>query len=270
MALAKPLPYHFPRPGTRRLQGKSKAMTLIAAFRCRDNGILLCADREESDNISKRPFEKIYRISELPECQFFIAGSGTTTAITDSWAEIHRTLGSAVQQNRSILADHRSLIETSLAIIHQRHEADLTDYPLGLLVVVSPRNPKSAPIIYRSEKTNLISVGDPQYIAYGTGAPISDYLSDRLYKHGLPDTALITLAAFILREAAQSAPGVGLGNDMYVICPGGSLFKFIPTDRIAELQAGIPSLKDSIYSHWPGHVKVPTWLHNYAAREPTE
>jgi hypothetical protein len=50
-------------------------MTLIAAFRAREGGVLLCADREENDGFSKREVEKISRLSLL-QCQMFIAGAG--------------------------------------------------------------------------------------------------------------------------------------------------------------------------------------------------
>jgi 20S proteasome alpha/beta subunit len=37
-------------------------MTLIAAFRASNGGILLCSDRHEEDTVSKRSVDKIYQI----------------------------------------------------------------------------------------------------------------------------------------------------------------------------------------------------------------
>jgi 20S proteasome alpha/beta subunit len=233
-------------------------MTLIAAFRCADNGVLLCADRQDDDSFAKRPFDKIYRIVEFPQCQILIAGSGVTACVIDAWAEIHQSIGKASQAGRDILVEHRSIIEASLKAVHVRHKEDLKTYPLGLIAVIAPRAPKGIPILYRSDKSSLIP--ESLYIAYGTGKTISDYFADRLYKHGLSNEILATLAAFILREAEQSASGVGLGGDMVFICPGGMLLKFMHTESIAEIQAGIPPLGDFIYSHWTEHIKTPKWL----------
>jgi 20S proteasome alpha/beta subunit len=121
------------------------------------------------------------------------------------------------------------------------------------------------PILYRSERSTLIPV--LEYAAHGSGKTICDYYADRLYKHGLQDIPLISLAAFILREAEESASGVGLGNDMLLIHPNGVRSEF-HTDSIRQIQAGIPSLKDAIYSYWPEHVETPEWLKkNHAASE---
>jgi 20S proteasome alpha/beta subunit len=236
-------------------------MTLIAAFRCRNDGVLLCADRKEDDTVAVRPFDKIYLITEFPQFQVLIAGSGLTASIIDARIEIHRSLDKAFQEKRDIAAEHRSIIEASLKTTHVRHKEDLKQSPLGLIVVIAPRTPKSIPIIYRSDRNNLIP--EPLYVAYGTGKTISDYFADRLYKHGLPDDFLATLAAFILREAENSASGVGLGSDMIFISPGGSRF-VLSTDSVKDIQDGIPSLVDAIYAHWAEHIKVPDWLREYA------
>ena len=237
-------------------------MTLIAAFRCRNGGILLCADRKEDDSFAVRPVDKIYRIGELRQCQIFLAGSGTTASITDAETDIHRSFVEAAQADRDVLAEHSSIIESSLKRIHIRHKEDLRKWPLDLLVVIAPHIPNTVPILYRSDRSNLIS--EPLYIAYGTGKTISDYFAYRLYKHGLPNDSLAVLAAFILREAENSASGVGLGSDMVFISSNG-LLQFLHTESIEEIQAGIPPLADAISSYWNQHVTVPKWLKDYAA-----
>jgi len=103
------------------------------------------------------------------------------------------------------------------------------------------------------------------YISYGSGKTISDYFADRLYTFGLPNDLLAVLATFIFREAEKSSSGVGLGNDMVFIHPGGSLLTFLYTDAVKEIEAGIPSLTEAMYSYWATHVKKPEWLKdNYA------
>jgi 20S proteasome alpha/beta subunit len=238
-------------------------MTLVAAFRCRNTGILLCADRQEDDGYTKREMDKIFR-SGFYQFEFFMAGAGLITVIKDAWAEINRDLHNATNfDKRDILVEHRPIIEASLKAIHIKHKGeDLSRFPLGLLIVIAPRKQNSIPILYRTDKSTLIE--ESTYAAYGSGQTLSDYFAGYLYKHGLPDDHLAVLASFIFREAEKYASGVGLGSDMVFICPN-SLLKFLGKESIAEIQAGIPDLKESIYSHWAEHLKVPAWLRDYAA-----
>ena len=77
----KPRPI-IPRPEAKRLSGRPR-MTLVAAFRARENGILLCADREETDGwLQKRSVDKIYSFNVAikpsePDCtKFSLPGLG--------------------------------------------------------------------------------------------------------------------------------------------------------------------------------------------------
>jgi len=45
-------------------------VTLVAAFRSGNGGILLCADREENEGYAKREVDKIYHIG-MNACDFF-------------------------------------------------------------------------------------------------------------------------------------------------------------------------------------------------------
>jgi 20S proteasome alpha/beta subunit len=251
-------PHRYPKPKPKRLQGRKKAMTLIAAFRMRNNGILLCADRMENDGCYTRPIDKIHRLSGLKECEVFIAGAGTIATIKDAYIGIDHAFRKAEQEGRSLLTEHRTIIEECLKGTHQRYKEDLKQWPLGLLVVIAPRLTGSPPILYATDRHHLIP--EATYFAYGSGKTISDYLADRLYVHGLENDLLVTLATFICKEAAQSSSGVGLGNDMVFIYPGGSQMKFLYTDLINEIAATIPSMKEAIYSFWRNQLKPPDWL----------
>ena len=88
MISPKPLPYHqkppyqvLPHPKLKRLPKGPRPMTLVAAYRSAEGGVLLCADREENDGwLAKRSVDKIYPIHLLP-CDFYLAGAGPTPAI---------------------------------------------------------------------------------------------------------------------------------------------------------------------------------------------
>jgi len=236
-------------------------MTLIAAFRCRNNGILLCADRKEDDGVAIKEVEKIRRAG-FRQFEMFMAGAGLTTVVADAWAEITGELYKANFDKRNLLIEHRSIIEASLRAIHGKHKRDLKYSPLSLLLVIAPHQHNRIPILYRTDRTTLIEEGE--YVACGSGQTLSDYFAGYLYRHGLPDDYLAVLASFILKEAENHASGVGSGNDMVFICPNG-LLKFVGKESIAEIQAGIPDLKDAIHSYWAERLKIPAWLKDYAA-----
>lgn len=251
-----------PHPKIQRRERRVKAMTLIAAFRCRNTGVLLCTDREEDDGYTKRGIDKIFR-SGFQQFELFCAAAGPTTAVLDGFAEINKNLHVAANvEKRDILLEHQSIIESSLKAIHTKHKSDLNQFPMNMLLVVAPRSPNAIPALYKTDRSTLISEGF--YAAFGTGRLLSDYFTSYLYEHGLGDEYLAVLAAFILRETERYASGVGHGGDMVFICPNG-LYKFLYKESIAEIQAGIPELKDAIHGEWAEHLKVPTWLKDYAA-----
>jgi 20S proteasome alpha/beta subunit len=241
-------------------------MTLIAAFRCRNNGILLCADRKEDDGLAIREVEKIFHTG-FRQFELFMAGAGTITTIKDAWTEITQELYKANYEKGNLLLEHRPIIEACLSAIHLKHKKDLQAYPLGLLIVIQPYQQNSVPALYRTDRGTLIPEGE--YAAYGTGRTLADYFAGYLYKHGQADDYLAVLASFIFREAEKSASGVGLGNDMIFICPGGTR-KELHTESISQIQAEIPPLADAIQSYWSEHIKVPEWLKKQTADDSTE
>ncbi len=260
-------------PKPQRLTERSMRMTLVAAFRCRENGILLCADREENDGFLKREVDKIYhfdlacKIGIRPNqpYQVFIAGAGPTAILTKASIEIHECLRDAVDTGVDILAEHRtlleSILETTLNSIRSRYVTD-RDSALFLIIIFASAN--APPLLYQAEilyqAEGVILELKSIYAAQGNGKPISDYLANRLYKHGLYRETLALLAAFIFREAGRSSSGVGLEVDMKLIHEGGKSVRHIGPNYVKELMDGVPSLEAAISSYWEGHVRVPDWL----------
>jgi len=239
-------------------------MTLIAGFRCRMGGVLLCADREEDDGYNKREMDKIYRIpvQDLVSCDIWLAGAGHGDLIRKFQSKLHSSLIIAVsRQGRDVYDDHETLIQAELADFHRQWGSEIKKYGLDFIVVVAPYRPNRVPILCKTNKTALVP--SPEYCAIGAGKPISDYLADRLLHYDRLDRpTLALLAAFILREAQHSASGVGLGADMKFIHDGGYCWRELFKDRVKELQEEIPALEDAIYAHWKDHVRIPEWLQN--------
>lgn len=240
-------------------------MTLVAAFRCRNGGILLCADREETDGYSRKEVDKIYKFScESPKgsnvvCEFFIAGSGPSKTIGKTCTAIHGSIKKAADSGVNVAVGHKSYIESDLALIHEQDAKTLKRWGgMNLLVVVAPHIPNNSPQLYRTEKAELCA--EALYAAEGNGQIISDYLASRLYTHGLQKPALAALAAFIFREVEYSRAGVGLGIDMWFIHEGDKSRNEIPPIPASEIQACVPSLKDAVYAYWEKYLSLPDWL----------
>jgi hypothetical protein len=237
-------------------------MTLVAAFRCRKNGILLCSDREEDDGYSKREVEKIYRIPQLKACEVFIAGAGPSGIIAKACSEIHRALLAADEQGRNLLGEHQAIFEAQLRFVRKEYASHIKTWDMHLLIVFAPREEGLIPVLYRTEQEMVVEA--THYAAFGSGKPISDYLAARLYEYGrLESRAMGILAAFILREAQDSSCGVGLGTDMVFIHEGSKRLYFIPPAKTKELEACIPALGVCVHGFWPENVVVPEWYRDW-------
>jgi hypothetical protein len=267
-ALPKPLPRPIvPHPKPQRLP-KGRNMTLIAAFRARNYGILLCADREEDDygNGSRKEVDKIYNILLVREtddkpkqiCEFFIAGSGPSKAIGDVSAAIHSSLAVAAKSKEDIASTYEERIKIELEAVHKKEKKSLKYCPLNLLIVAALHEQNQIPRLYRTAEAVLYPVD--YYASVGNGKPISDYLAARLYVHGLPTPQLCSLAAFIFRETEYSRGGVGMGVDMLLIHESNRARRHFGPLFVKEMDAGVPALQDAVYSYWSDHLKLPDWL----------
>jgi 20S proteasome alpha/beta subunit len=234
-------------------------MTLAAAFRGPKGGILLCSDQEWNDaGVSKRQIDKNYRIGGLPLCEFFVSGSGPDTAIIKAWAEMHKSFLEASNAGRDVLEEHQVIFESVLAGVCKQQAETLKLWPMNLLIVVAPRALDKVPILYRTD--NDVLIPEPFYYAVGSGKQVADYLADRLYEFGrLRKRELVTLAAFILREAGESSIGVSGGN-MVFINEGEKAMHYMGPGAVREMQDGIPSLNDAIQNYWPGKINFPDWM----------
>ncbi|HEX3661650.1 MAG TPA: hypothetical protein VHU89_09480 [Acidobacteriaceae bacterium] len=233
-------------------------MTLVAAFRCQRGGLLLCADREENYGDTKREVDKI-SVIELPMGQIFVAGSGPTSVINQAVIDMRHAFIQALTSGEDLVRNHKAMIEETLKSIHERYATNLTDCPLGLIVIFALFDRRTVPLLYRSEYSMLVS--EPFYVGYGAGKALSDYLADRLYEFGRNDDALLlVIAAFIFREVEHSVGGVGLGVDMMFIREGAPLGLKIGKDHIRSIQDQIPPLGEYVLSCWADKINIPADL----------
>ncbi|MGA9061627.1 MAG: hypothetical protein WB341_08170, partial [Terracidiphilus sp.] len=128
-------------------------MTLVAAFRDQEGGILLCADREENDGYAKRDVDKIYEIS-LPSVQVLLAGAGPSAAIARANTDIHSALMGTAFADKieaftvNALQQCQNIIESALRSVHKQFEDTLPNWPMNLLIVIRPKITNTVPILY--------------------------------------------------------------------------------------------------------------------------
>lgn len=259
IAVKPPLP---PRR-LHKIQGRpvpGRFMTLAAAFRGSKGGILLCADREWNDaGISKKEINKIFEVTRLPDCDFYLAGSGPDGPIFLAHSDIRENLFKVAYRGGDILDEYRNIFESTLYAVHKKFARLLKQWPMSFLIVAVPRALDKAPSLYRTDGAALIP--EPFYFSIGSGKPIADYLAGRLYEFGeLDKKTLVTLAAFILREAADSCPGVGMGANMVWIRDGDKFTHVIPPKAVKMIQDGIPRMRDAINAYWLEHLAIPDGL----------
>jgi 20S proteasome alpha/beta subunit len=251
-------PKPIPGPTPKRLP-KGKPMTLVAAYRSNNGGLLLCADREENDGYAKRSVDKIYPIYLNP-CTIFLAGAGPSNAIAKANEEIHNGLVEAFRDGKDVLREYKVVIQKTLEGVHSQFADILAEFPMNFLIVVVVKAANCAPILYRTDGSVMLK--EDYYAAFGTGKLICDYFSDRLYEYPRLDKPnLLAVAAFIFREAHKSASGVGEDVNMIFIRPTPSLGEtdsFGP-DCVKEIQSGIPPLSEALWEYWKEHTKLPMW-----------
>jgi 20S proteasome alpha/beta subunit len=242
-------------------------MTLVAAYRSNDGGLLLCADREENDSWSKRSVDKIYPIYLNP-CTIYLAGSGLSIPIARAHEEIHNALSEAFAAGRDVLRYYKDIIQESLKEVHDQFAEMLAECPMNFLIIIAAKAPNTAPILYWTD--NAVMLHEHAYVAFGSGKLICDYFSDRLYEYPrLDKIGLLAVAAFIFREAHKSASGVGDDVDMIFIRPTSAFGEThgIPPNSVREIQSAIPSLAETIWDHWKQHVKLPEWVEIKPSKE---
>jgi 20S proteasome alpha/beta subunit len=237
-------------------------MTLIAAFRASKGGVLLCSDRQEDDGISKKSIDKIYHVKNLKSCDVFMAGAGPSGPLKNTFTEIHNLLKREEDNGVEVAWVHHETIEAALKAIYGRYNDALQNYPMNLIVVVAPRAKNYRPMLYGTD--GIVLSPESRYLAHGSGKPIADYLTGRLYADDLMTKWLLAVAAFILREASSSSSGVGLGSDMVLISNGGVGRRELTPESVSQIERTLPPLAECLHKNWMEVEQTqgfPTWFH---------
>lgn len=189
-----------------------KAVTIIAGFRC-DEGIVLCADTQETSGSSKRDvpklrFEGSGMLTDTPLAVVFCgAGSGpfidrmvdqawedvqVATSLDEACDEIKRSIENTYTKYRNIFQDGQC--------------------PTADLIYGVKANGGT-----RLFCANGPIINEKDYYSSGTGYYLADFLAKRMYSKSLNMRQCAILAAYIIFQAKEHVDGCGGDTHLAVL-----------------------------------------------------
>jgi 20S proteasome alpha/beta subunit len=259
-ALPKPRPI-IPRHKPERLLKGQTPVTLIAGLRCADGAVLLCADRERSDQSLKRSIDKIFRIV-TNQGTFLIAGSGRSSIVDNALMRLDVELKKAAANPKVVLFDtHKDVIETVLYEVHEEYiwgHRDENNRGMQFIITAAFKSPHSTPFLYGTDEEIVF----PQqlYGCAGCGQDLAYYFIDKLYNDHLSREVAILIAAFVFREVSYSVSGVGLGTDIQLLAAKDQGWYRMPPQDAQRLGEIIPPIANALAESWSGKIEIPDWL----------
>jgi len=234
-------------------------VTIAAGFICKD-GILICADREESSGTSKKAVEKIVTLHADP-WNMTVATVGSGPAGDLAVKRLRQAFVRAfipTQKTADLLAKHEQIIIDVLTKVHEDHiwKNPATDHAIKLIIGISFQD-------LRRQFLYLTDGNIPQlvetYCCAGYGEDLCTYFAERLYREGLTKDEMILLASFIFREVNASVQFCGKGVDMALL-RNGELGLHIYPVGVESIQNGIPEFAKVVAGFWDNLKGLPDWV----------
>ena len=235
-------------------------MTIAAGFICKD-GILLCADREESSGASIKAVEKLVTLHVSPwTMTVATAGSGPAgdPAVKRLQKAFFDEFIAAGTNVRTLENKHEQIIIDVLTKIHEEHiwKNPRTDHAIKLVIGISFQE-LDRHFLYLTEDNIPQPING--YCCTGYGADLCTYFSERLYRSGLSKDEMILLASFIFREVNSAVQFCGKGTDMMLLRHTG-LPVHIHPHGVEAIQQKIPEFAKAMVNFWDGVKALPDWL----------
>ena len=234
---------------------------LIVGLRCSDGSVLMCADRERSDQFGKRSIDKIFRIN-TKQGMFLVAGAGRGSLVDNTLARLDKELKAAADNSNVVLIEkHQDIIQTVLYEIHEEYvwkNRDENNRAVKLVIAASFIASNSIPVLYTTDEE--IVYPQQLYACCGSGEDLAYYFIDKLYSDHLATEVAILLASFVFREVSRSVSGVGLGTDIQLLGAKPINWRRLPPDDALRLEKETPEMVDTIADAWNAKIKIPEWL----------
>jgi hypothetical protein len=198
--------------------GRRKRMTLIAGIRCRD-GIVLCADTQETEGDYRSPVQKIIPIS-IGGHQIIIAGSGHAGLIESFIVQVNGAI--AKQCDGLDNVGLREVIESVLVEFYRNDVALCPDPPdeKYLKFFIAASSPKVRQFnAWISENVRLRPLDKHELI--GWDAPIYKLALRRLYGEKMSLSQAVLAAIYVLTVAKETSNYVGGALSLAIIRENG-------------------------------------------------
>jgi len=191
-----------------------RRMTIAIGLKAAD-GIVVAADRQESDSYQKTSVGKVTaHFKRSPLGSLIISGAGTASYIDSisqrvgNWFRADKETQEQTAVGEQIEKMHRKFYSASVLPFGAYPAEERPDY--SLLVGCSMRG--QWPIFWTTEKM-AFSDDDP-FVAIGIGQTTAKALLAKYYAR-IPVLMAINLAAYVMYEVKNSVEYCGLGTDMF-------------------------------------------------------
>jgi 20S proteasome alpha/beta subunit len=226
----------------KRLSGRRKAVTFIAGFKC-FNGVVLCADSEESDGFKKKNVNKIFQ-KNLGEWGIAIAGAGRGGVIDSYWNKLHGDFEGHIYDRSWI----EETVERSLKQMLKAHgkRDEYFRIGLGTFDVES-----KGTYLYLSDGHCLAPVND--FFCIGTGDDtLANFFCKTIYDKLMSAEEAARLGVFVTALSKSHADGVGGPTAAVLGLNSESTWKCYQPEDIAGIERTLSlfELESSLQEFW--------------------
>lgn len=230
LAYPKPKPWIRPKLKPLRLERK-RVVTIGAGFLCTD-GVVLCADTQETINDLTKTRASKLMVKEAPDRKLVIAGAGDS-AFIDKLIEL---IWCATLSANATIDDVSDMVKDTVTETHRRYKEF---YHVGMMptaellfgVWVQGQGVRlyttEGPIVNRVDKTQTV----------GVGWVLADYIIDRMFRSSMSAMEARTLAAYMLLRVKEYVAGCGGDSEIVILQNDGAIHKMrdLTASRLASV-----------------------------------
>ena len=216
-------------------------MTFIVGFDCFD-GIVLCADQQEGDGVTKRYVNKLYSCNIGSEWSVAVGASGDSGIIKSFWSKLQHLLG-----NESY---DRFKTEATIQRAYDHMRGLHPDARMDLLVSICAASPLPDKHIYKTESYCLAP--QKEFCCVGMDTTLAYFLLESIHDPLMGVDELVKLGVFVTSLMKKHADGVGGLTDVLIWRQGSTSFEALEQDYISSIEDAMEAqqIYDVLYNQW--------------------